>query len=134
MVVRHIIEDIEKVFAENPHSKDFDIAFASYADDGTDSITVDQVEAYHWDDDEFFLVPSGAAHLYELEASAIKAGQFLNELKNLNDEEIFSFETFARAKIKTLEDGSTASLNSPLWGTGIHHDARLIYFYHGKQP
>jgi hypothetical protein len=134
MIVSHIIEDVENVLEDNPHATEFDVAFASYQEDGSGSIIVKQVEAYYWEDEEFFLIPIGAAHLYELVAVELKAGQFLKELKSIEDEVILSFGTFARSQIKTLEDGSIASLNSPLWGIGIHHDAKLIYFYHGKQP
>jgi len=135
MIVSHIITDIEKVL-ENPEAQEFDIAFASYAEDDSGSIKVDQVEAYHWneEDEEFFLVPSGAANLYELDPVELKAGEFLKQLKDIKNDKILSYEAFARARIKKLEDGRIASLNSPLWGTGIHHDAKLIYFYHGKRP
>jgi len=135
MIVKEIIEDIEGVLRENPLASEFDIAFASYVEDESGSIKVDNVEAYHWDEDEeFFLVPSGAAHLYKLPVVELKAGAFLKELCNIENKEILSYEAFAREQIKTLKDGSVASLNSPLWGTGVHNEARLIYFYHGKQP
>jgi hypothetical protein len=135
MIVRHIIEDIESVFESLPESKDYDVAFASYLDDGSGKIEFRTVEAFHWDDDEeFFLVPSGCAKHYSLESEQFKAENFLKAVKVAVSDEIAGYCAYARARIKITEDGSVASLNSPLWGTGFHEQERLLYFYHGKQP
>lgn len=135
MIVGDVIEDVEGVLKEHPEAVNYDIAIAAYEEDGTGLIKVRNVEAYHWDDDEeFFLIPAGAAHHYNLEAIDLKASELLKDLKGVDNKEIHSFVVFARAQIKVLGDGSVASLNSPLWGTGVHHEAKLIYFYHGMEP
>ncbi|KXI30859.1 hypothetical protein [Paraglaciecola hydrolytica] len=135
MIVRHIIEDLESVFESLPESKEFDLAFASYLEDDSGKIEFRTIEAFHWDDDEeFFLVPSGCAKYYSLDPVQFKAADFLTALKNKINTEIEEYCAYARARIKIAKDGSTVSLNSPLWGTGYHENERLLYFYHGKQP
>ncbi|MBY6016773.1 hypothetical protein KUW04_03060 [Halomonas denitrificans] len=135
MIVRHIVEDVESVFNTLPEAKGFEVAFACYADDDSGNIEFRTFEAFHWDDDEeFFLVPSGCAKHYSLKPEKFTAESFLSALKNAVSDEINNYCAYARARIKVAADGSVASLNSPLWGTGYHEQERLLYFYHGKQP
>ena len=134
MIVEHIIEDMESVFKSNPDAQAYEVAFASYSDDSFSNIDFKIVEAFDWDDDEeFFLVPSGAAKHFKLNPRNYTAQTFLSDLK-LVDANIADFPAYARARIKVAKDGSIASLNSPLWGTGYHDDEKILYFYHGKQP
>ncbi len=134
MIVRNIVEDVESVFESLPESKEFDVAFACYPEDGSGNIELRTIEAIHWDDDEeFFLVPSGCAKHFSLQPTQYKAGQFLDVLKNKINDEIADYCAYARARVKIAKDGSVVSLNSPLWGTGYHEQEQLLYFYHGKQ-
>lgn len=135
MIVRHIIEDLESVFESLPISKEFDVAFACYSDDDSGNIEFRTFEAFHWDEDEeFFLVPSGCGKHYSLDTTKFTAESFLTALKSAVNDEVSEYCAYARARIKIAKDGSVASLNSPLWGTGYHEQERLLYFYHGKQP
>jgi hypothetical protein len=135
MIVQHIIEDLKSVLTSTPEASSFEVAFASYIDDDFEQIEFKSIEAFNWDEDEeFFLVPTGIAKYYDLEENIYSAETFLNQLKNIENTSVLNFVTFARARTKIAKDGSVASLNSPLWGTGIHEADKLIYFYHGKQP
>ncbi|UTP72341.1 hypothetical protein NLG07_10140 [Alteromonas sp. LMIT006] len=135
MNVRQIIEDVESVFKSLPKAKEYDVAFACYAQDGSGNIELRAIEAFHWDDDgEFFLVPNGCATHFSLKPVQYSAQQFLDALKSKINSEIEDYCAYARAKIKIAKDGSIASLNSPLWGTGYHEKEQLLYFYHGEQP
>ncbi|MBA6365044.1 hypothetical protein H4J42_14975, partial [Colwellia sp. BRX8-8] len=74
MKVQHIIDDLESVFSKQPETKDYDVAFACYSEDGSGSIEIDYVEAFDWDEDEeFFLIPENCAKHYEREAVKYKA-------------------------------------------------------------
>ncbi len=44
MKVQHIIDDLESVFSKQPETKDYDVAFACYSEDGSGSIEIDYVE------------------------------------------------------------------------------------------
>ncbi len=135
MIVQHIIEDLESVLTSTPEASSFEVAFANYIDDDFEQIEFKSIEAFNWDEDEeFFLVPTGIAKYYDLEENIYSAETFLNQLKNIENTSVLNFVTFARARTKIAKDGSVASLNSPLWGTGINEAEKLIYFYHGKQP
>ena len=84
MKVQHIIDDLESVFRKRPETKDYDVAFACYSDDGSGSIEIDYVEAFNWDDDdEFFLIPENCAKHYEREAIKYKAAHFVEKIKNI---------------------------------------------------
>ena len=134
MKVQHIIDDLKSIFERLPEARTYGVAFASYLEDGSGQISLRGVEAFHWDDDdEFFLVPDGAAKHYELQSKNYTGESFLKELMDV-EERVSDFVTYARARIKIAKDGSVASLNSPLWGTGYHEQAKLVYFYHGDQP
>ena len=84
MKVQHIINDLESAFRKQPETKDYDVAFACYSDDGSGSIEIDYVEAFNWDDDdEFFLIPENCAKHYEREAIKYKAAHFVEKIKNI---------------------------------------------------
>jgi len=133
MLVQHIVEDLKSIFKEHPQAEEYGIAFASYLEDGSGQIQLQEVEAFEWDDDdEFFLIPTGSSKHYGLKRKNFTGKEFLEDLACL-DEGVMEFVAYARAKIKVAKDGSVASLNSPLWGTGYHQQARLVYFYHGNK-
>lgn len=134
MIVQHIIDDLKSIFEKLPEAQTYGVAFANYLEDGSGQIHLRDVEACHWDDDdEFFLIPEGAAKHYELQNKNYTGQSFLKELMDV-EENISDFVAYARARIKIAKDGSVASLNSPLWGIGYHEQAKLVYFYHGSQP
>jgi len=130
-----MIEDLESVLSDHAGASDFSMALVKYADDEFKDIRVDDIGAFDWDDDdEFFLVPVGSAQYYNLSDEGFSAADFLSVLKEQSSAAVRGFEVYARSAAKILADGSVASVNSPIWGTGIHQDARLVYFYHGRQP
>ena len=76
MLVSHIIEDIELALSETPVANNFQIAFAAYHEDSSGNININHVEAFLWDeDDEFFLIPGGAAKYYDLTPSTITVNE-----------------------------------------------------------
>ncbi|MBA6252458.1 MULTISPECIES: hypothetical protein [unclassified Colwellia] len=44
MKVQHIIDDLESVFSKQPETKEYDVAFACYSEDGSGSIEIDYVK------------------------------------------------------------------------------------------
>ncbi len=134
MLVSHIIDDLEFELNKNSDVASYKVAFANYCDDGSRNIELTLIEAFDWDEDEeFFLIPKDIAKHYDLEANDYTVQGFLDALK-AEKEDIAKFDAYARAKTKIAGDGTVASINSPLWGTGIHNEEELIYFYHGDQP
>ncbi|MGX9417879.1 hypothetical protein ACXJY6_02025 [Vibrio sp. RC27] len=134
MKVQHIIDDLQSVFSKQPETKNYDVAFACYSEDGSGCIEIDYVEAFDWDEDEeFFLIPENCAKYYDREAVKYKAAHFVEELKKIKIENFSEFETYVRKRIKVAKDGSVISINSPMWGTGVHDTEKFVYFYHGKE-
>lgn len=133
MNVSHIIEDLESIISVTPETESYGLAFASYLEDGSGNIELKDVEAFEWhDDEEFFLVPAGTAQYFNLEPRHLTATGFLAELKGIQVA-IGGYTAYAKSRVKVAKDGSVASLNSPLWGTGYHMTEKLVYFYHGKR-
>lgn len=131
MLVQHMIEDIKSVLAEHPQCAGYELAMARYKTEVGGEIVVQSIGSYNWDEDEeFFLNPEGASSAYQLADRLISAHDLLEELEARP--EIHGFEAFARERVKVLADGGAASLNQPLWGTGYHHGAKLLYFYFGQ--
>ncbi|MFC3661132.1 hypothetical protein [Luteimonas notoginsengisoli] len=86
--------------------------------------------SFHTDpDNEFFLVPEGMGGAFSLEEHPFSAAGLLEDLKA--KQEWASHVAYVRSEVVELPDGSVASRNMPLSGTGIHHDAQLVYFYYG---
>jgi hypothetical protein len=130
MLVTHVIEDLNMVLISEPVCATYEIALARYKNEVGGDITVQSVGSFNWDEEEFFLNPEGSASAYSLKERKLLTQELLTELESLPD--IHSRIAYAREKVKFLVDGSVASLNLPLWGTGVHHGARLVYFYFGE--
>lgn len=134
MIIRDMIEDLEDALKENESVKGYDIAVASYDKEDPGEINVTYIGAFHTDENkQFYLVPAGAEPYYNLEPQAMTAGGLLKSLKALGKEEL-GYKVFVWDQVGRMQDGSIASINKPLWATGIHDGARLVYFHFGDQP
>jgi hypothetical protein len=130
MFVSDVIESLRASLAEVPAASAWRVGVATYTDGPGSDINVMHIGSCHTDpDDEFFLVPEGMGSAFELEESALSAGQLLDVLRERV--EWAAFPAYVRSAVVELPDGSRASRNKPLWGAGIHHDAQLVYFYYG---
>ena len=134
MIIREMIEDLEDVLKESDSVKDYDIAVAAYDDVDPSEINITYIGAFYSDENRhFFLVPVGAETFYGLESEIMTAGGLLKSLKSMGYEAL-SYKALVRVSTDRLKDGSIASLSKPLWATGIHDDAQLVYFCFGDQP
>lgn len=130
MIVSDVIEDLRASLADVPAAAAWRVGVATYVDGPGGDIDVMYIGSFHTDlDDEFFLVPEGMGSAFELEESPLSAGQLLEMLGERVD--WAGFPAYVRSALVKLPDGSLASRNRPLWGAGIHRDARLVYFYYG---
>ena len=134
MKVNNLFLDIKSILEQDVSKSDYTIAFASYVGGDSSNISVTDVEAVHWDEEDFFLIPAGSAQHYDIEGEELTVRDFLLKLKDAPLSVINDLAVYAHTKIKLLPDGSIASITSPLWGTGVHDDARLVYFYCGDEP
>jgi hypothetical protein len=130
MLLLHVIEDLRSVLNSEPSCVSYEIAIACYKNEVGGEISVQSVGSFNWDDDEFFFNPKGTASAYKLEERLLTTKGLLSELESTPT--IHTHSAYVREKVKFLPDDSVASLNSPIWGTGIHHVAKLVYFYFGK--
>lgn len=133
MKVRRLIDDINFELEKNPDVNSYRVAFANYCDDTFTNIEIKIIEAIDRDEEELFLIPNGIAKSYNLEPTKYTLKDFLVALV-IAGKEVLDFNVLAIVQAKTLNDGSVASVNSHLWGTGIHEKERLLYFYHGLEP
>lgn len=130
MFVSDVIGDLKALLAKLPAATAYRVGVATYTDGPGSDIDVMYIGSYEVDvDDEFFLVPEGMGSAFELKESALLAGQLLEALSNRV--QWAQFPAYVRSKVTELPDGSVASLNKSIWGTGIHRDAELVYFYYG---
>jgi len=134
MRIREMIEDLEDVLKECEAVKGYEIAVASFDKEEPGEINVIYIGACHTDDrQQFYFVPSGAEPFYNLEPQPMSAGWLLASLKALGDE-VLTYKVFVWDQVGQMPDGSIASINKPLWATGIHDEAQLVYFYYGDMP
>ena len=134
MIVSDVIEDLRESLAETPGATAWRVGVATYVDAPGGDIDVMYIGSCHTDpDNEFLLVPEGMGAAFDLAEGPISAGQLLETLEERAD--WAEFPAYVRSEVVELPDGSRVCRNMPLWGTGIHHDAELVYFYYGAtQP
>jgi hypothetical protein len=133
MLVSDLITDIHAVLEQVPDAGNYAIAVARYLDPTRDQVEFMRIGAVQWDDDdEFFLVPEGLGEILDLSERHLTASELLHDLEA--QPETHGFVAYVRAKITQLDDDGTVSLNLPLWGTGVHEQAALVYFYYGECP
>lgn len=131
MLVEHMIKDLRSVIRTNPECASYKIAIARYKSEFGGQIIIQSVSSINWDEDEeFFLNPEGTASAYKLQERHLTAQGLLLELESKPI--IHPYVAHARDRVKILADGGVASLNMPIWGTGFHQGAELVYFYFGK--
>lgn len=131
MLVSDLIADLHAVLDRVPAAASYCVAVARYLDPTQGRIETMHIGAFHWDDDaEFFLVPDGLGEILDLLERNLTAADLLQSLTA--EPGTHGFDTYVRAKITQLDDGGTASLNLPLWGTGVQEQAELVYFYYGE--
>ena len=134
MNVESMMTDLESILAEDPRRQSYDLGCARYVGDGSDRINMFSVAAFDIDDNELSLWPGGEAlSLIGLKPNVSNAGEFLTALKKLPSEQ-HVFEACARSSVKRLVDGSVASIGQQTWGTGVHEDEGIVYFYYGDSP
>jgi hypothetical protein len=132
VLVSHIIEDIRNVLSETPQAARYRVGAAKYVNEPGGDIAVSEIGCVNWDDDEeFFLVPDWICALLQLQRKDPTTDDLVATLTA--HPEIHNFVVYVRETGKKLPDGSTATLNMPIWGTGVHHDAQLVYFYFGDR-
>lgn len=127
MLVKEMIEDLEFVLKKYPGCDDFRIAFEDEDKDNSEGTNVIYVEAFHWDEEEFFIVPVGCGKFFDLKPQEMTVSNLLNALKQI-DQEILEFPAYARADAGELPDKTTVSLNYPLMGVGISQMGKTVYF------
>ena len=130
MIVTDVIEDLRATLDEFPVAATWRVGVATYTDGPGSDIDVMYAASFHTDlDNEFFLVPEGMGQAFSLEEHPFSAAEML---KNLEAKlEWASHVAYVRSAVVELPDGSVASRNKPLWGTGIHQGAQLVYFNYG---
>ncbi|BCS97744.1 hypothetical protein DSLASN_33760 [Desulfoluna limicola] len=134
MRIRDMIEDLEEVIKESEAVKGYGIAIASYDNEAPGEMNVISIGASHTDEaQQFYLVPSGAEPFYNLEPQHMTAGGLLASLKALGDGAL-DYTVFVWDQLGQTQDGRIVSINKPLWATGIHDGAQLVYFYYGDKP
>jgi hypothetical protein len=130
MIVADVAEDLRAALDEFPAAATWRVGVATYTDGPGSDIDVMYVASFHTDpDDEFFLVPEGMGEAFALEERPFSAQELLDRL--MATPEWAGYVAYVRSHIVELPDGSVASRNMPLWGAGVHQDARLVYFYYG---
>lgn len=130
MIVSDVIEDLKAALDEFPAAATWRVGVATYTDGPGSDIDVMYAASFHTDPDyEFFLVPEGMGEVFALEEHPFSAQELLEGLKA--KPEWADFVAYVRSGIVELPDGSVASQNIPLWGSGVHQDAQLVYFYYG---
>lgn len=130
MLVSDISEDLRAVLEEFPAASAWRVGVATYVDGPGSDIDVMYTASFHTEpDDEFFLVPEGMGGSFGLSEHPFSAQELFDHLQATP--EWAGHAAYVRRGVVELPDGSVASRNSPLWGTGVHQDARLVYFYYG---
>jgi hypothetical protein len=130
MIVSDVVKDLRAVLDEFPAAATWRVGVATYTDGPGSDIDVMYAASFHTDpDDEFFLVPEGMGEAFALEERPFSAQELLEGL-NANPDWA-GHVAYVRSGVVELPDGSVASRNMPLWGTGVHQEAQLVYFYCG---
>ena len=130
MIVSDIVEDLKAALDKFPAASTWRIAVATYTDGPGSEIEVMYAASFHTDpDDEFFLVPEGMGEAFALEERPFSAQELLDILKA--NPAWVDYVAYVRSEVVELPDGSVASRTMPLWGSGVHEDAQLVYFYYG---
>lgn len=130
MLVSDLVEDLSAALKQRPDAAGWRVGVATYAEGPGGDISVMYVASFHVDaDDEFFLVPEGMGDAFDLEERPLTAGELLSGLQAMPGWD--SFPAYVHSGIIELPDGSFASRNKPLWGTGVQEQAQLVYFYYG---
>jgi hypothetical protein len=130
MIVEDLAEDVRAVLAEFPHAASWRIGVARYTDGPGSDIDVRYVASFHAEaDGDFCLAPEGTGDAFALEERAWSAQELLSELDAHPD--WATHVAYVHSDLAEFPDGSFAVRNAPLWDTGVHHDAQLVYFYYG---
>lgn len=130
MLVSDMITDLTAALAQFPDAADWRVGIACYTDGPGSDINVMYVASHEADDaQDFTLVPEGMGAGFGLDETPLTAGELLAALGS--NPAWASFAAYAAAEAVELPDGRRVSRNEPLWGTGVHEGARLVYFYYG---
>ncbi|MBD9468099.1 hypothetical protein [Pseudoxanthomonas sp. PXM01] len=132
MIVADVAEDVRQVLAEFPHAAAWRIGVARYTDGPGSDIDVMYVAGFHAEaDGDFCLAPEGMGDVFALEEQPWSAQELLAELDAHPD--WATHVAYVHSDLAEFPDGSFAVRNAPLSGTGVHHDAKLVYFYYEIQ-
>ena len=130
MKVSDITDDLKILFSDFPVAARWRVGIATYANGAEGEIDVMYAASFHTDpDSEFFLVPEGMGESFGLEELPFSAQELFDQLTA--KPEWAQHTAYVRSGVVELSDGSVASRNKPLWATGVHEDAQLVYFYYG---
>ncbi len=132
MKVHHIITDLEKAFEMQSCFKDYSVSVAELTNMNEGTLSITNVQAFGWDDDEeFYLMPTKAAKFYSNAVFINTAWSFYEKLIKLP--ELREFEFYAKASYKLTSEGGMISVNSPVYGTRYHDGEKTIYFQYGEE-
>lgn len=130
MIVSDVVEDLMALLVEFPAAATWRVGVATYTNGPGSDIDVMYAASFHTDpDSEFFLVPEGMGKAFGLRERPFSSQELLEALDANPD--WAGHVAYVRSGVVELPDGSVASRNMPLWGTGIHQEAQLVYFYYG---
>ena len=130
MLVSDIVTDLNAAFEQFPSASDWRVGIACYAEDYGGDINIMVVSSFDADDyDDFTLVPEGMGSPVGINENPITAGSLLATLES--NSKWNTFAAYAMAESIRLPDGRVVTKNLPLWGTGVHDTAKLVYFYYG---
>ncbi|HEX4854250.1 hypothetical protein [Arenimonas sp.] len=130
MLVSDMVTDLNAALEQFPSASNWRVGIACYAEDHSGDINMMVISSFDADGyDDFTLVPEGMGLPIGIQENPITAGSLLAALES--NPKWTAFAAYAMAESIRLPDGRVVTKNLPLWGTGVHDAAKLVYFYYG---
>lgn len=130
LFVSEVVDDLREALQQFPDGAGWRVGVATYTDGPGSDISVMHVASFAADPDgAFALVPEGMGGAFGLDERPFTARELLECLEAQPD-----WAGHAACVCTDIGEGAEGALVArtlPLWGAGVHEEARLVYFYYG---